>query len=100
MIKAEENLPVRDFTVPKGIVFYNIDKETGLAGGSFREAFIEGTAPPTSRPIFPETEEAEQILEENLLGNLANDTEPSTAETESPAKPSGSLEPFDPLTGF
>ncbi|HOJ31987.1 MAG TPA: PBP1A family penicillin-binding protein [Candidatus Hydrogenedentes bacterium] len=100
MIKAEENLPVRDFTVPKGVVFYNIDKETGLAGGSFREAFIEGTAPPTSRPIFPETEEAEQILEENLLGGLATDTGSSTAETESPTKPSGSLEPFDPLAGF
>lgn len=49
------NLPVREFESPaEGVSFYTVDRETGLAGGSFREAFISGTQPPTTMPVFPE----------------------------------------------
>ena len=47
---AHEGLPVRNFSVPDGIVFANIDNETGkLASASstdvVRQAFKEGTEP-------------------------------------------------------
>ncbi len=50
MQQAVEGTPVMDFTVPKGIVFVNIDPETGLLAPDdfpkpFREAFLEGTEP-------------------------------------------------------
>ncbi len=63
MIAAEEGLPVRDFDVPDGVTFFDIDRNTGRAGGSFREAFITGTAPLREAPMFmepsPETESSE-----------------------------------------
>lgn len=101
MIKAEENLPVRDFSVPKGVVFHSIDKASGLAGGSFREAFIEGTSPPTARPVFPEAEEMEQMLEGELLESFGV-TPPSNngAAQDSQLAPLDASEPFDPLSGF
>jgi len=46
MIVAEEGLPARDFEKPNGVVFYNVDRNTGLAGGTFQEAFVRGTQPP------------------------------------------------------
>ena len=52
MIRAHEGLPIRDFKVPAGIEFYNIDRGTGVAGGDYREAYVTGTEPPTSLPIF------------------------------------------------
>ena len=55
MIEAEKGLPVRDFDVPKGVVFFNVDLKSGLAGGSFKEAFIEGTAPPNTAPASSST---------------------------------------------
>ena len=49
---AHEKLPAQDFSVPPGIVFANIDAQTGnLASASsssvVRQAFIEGTEPKT-----------------------------------------------------
>ena len=52
MIEAEKDLPKKDFFVPDGVIFYDVDRETGLAGGVFREAFLEGTAPPTEIPTL------------------------------------------------
>lgn len=54
MKSAHEELPQMSFTVPEGIVFANIDSETGeLAGASskniIRQAFLEGTEPKTSK---------------------------------------------------
>jgi len=46
MIAAEEGLPVQDFEVPDGVAFFQVDRNTGVEGGSFREAFIAGTMPP------------------------------------------------------
>ena len=46
MIAAEEGLPVRDFEKADGVTFCNVDRNTGLAGGSFKEAFLTGTTPP------------------------------------------------------
>jgi len=47
MIAAEEGLPVQDFDVPDGVAFFQVDRNTGVEGGKFREAFITGTMPPT-----------------------------------------------------
>lgn len=47
MIRAEEGLPIKEFEVPDGVVFYDVDRTSGHLGGSFREAFVEGTTPPT-----------------------------------------------------
>jgi penicillin-binding protein 1A len=62
MIRAHEGLPVEDFKVPAGVEFFNIHRGTGLAGGDYPEAYIRGTRPPTSIPIFtsPETTETVQ----------------------------------------
>jgi len=46
MIAAHEGLSPRDFSVPKGITFFDIDRITGVRGGSYKEAYIEGTTPP------------------------------------------------------
>jgi penicillin-binding protein 1A len=54
MKAAHENLPQMTFPVPSGIVFANIDRDTGeLASSSskeiIRQAFLEGTEPTTAR---------------------------------------------------
>ncbi len=54
MKAAHEDLPQMTFPVPNGIVFANIDSETGqLASSSskeiIRQAFLEGTEPSSSR---------------------------------------------------
>ncbi len=46
MLEAHEGMPVRDFEAPPGIEFFDVDRLHGTAGGNYREAFIEGTAPP------------------------------------------------------
>lgn len=48
MIRAEENLPVHDFKPPEGVEFINVDRESGLRGGNWHEAFVAGTEPPTT----------------------------------------------------
>jgi penicillin-binding protein 1A len=48
MTEAEEGLPVRDFDVPYGVEFFNIDRFTGVEGGSYKEAYISGTRPPST----------------------------------------------------
>ncbi|MFQ5587000.1 MAG: penicillin-binding protein 1A, partial [Thermodesulfobacteriota bacterium] len=50
MKKVTEGTPIRNFTIPEGIVFAKIDAETGLPAGpstkkAIFEAFKEGTAP-------------------------------------------------------
>ena len=50
---AHEGLPPRGFPVPDGVVFANIDNETGQLVGSgsksvVRQAFIDGTEPGSS----------------------------------------------------
>lgn len=66
MIEAHEGLPVRDFPVPGGVEFYNVDRQTGLAGGTYREVFIDGATPPTEMPFF-DLREAPEKLPENLI---------------------------------
>ncbi|NLO33984.1 MAG: PBP1A family penicillin-binding protein [Candidatus Hydrogenedentes bacterium] len=53
MLEAEQDLPVEDFEVPPGIEFFSIDRRTGRRGGSYREAYIAGTAPPAYVPPPP-----------------------------------------------
>lgn len=65
MIVAEDDLPVRDFEMPDGVTFCQVDRSTGLAGGSFKEAFLKGSGPPTvmaSPTISPGTEEQDTRL--------------------------------------
>jgi len=62
MIRAHEGLPVKEFRVPAGVEFYNIDRGTGLLDGAkYREAYIRGTKPPTVRPIFDRPPELEGL---------------------------------------
>ena len=67
MLAAEEGLPKRDFEVPYGITFYNINRLTGTLGGGYQEAFLTGTAPPAAWTYEepPALEEVDtQLLEE------------------------------------
>ena len=67
MIAAHEGLPVREFDVPDGVDFFNVDRQSGVAGGSYREAFIRGTAPPVQayRPPVqqPFYDDSEMVLD-------------------------------------
>jgi penicillin-binding protein 1A len=54
MKAAHEDLPQMTFPVPEGIVFANIDSETGeiassSSKGIFRQAYLEGTEPSSSK---------------------------------------------------
>ena len=74
MTEAEEGLPVRDFDVPYGVEFFNIDRFTGVEGGSYKEAYIAGTRPPAqfvapapeNNPEPEPDSEADMSLLENL----------------------------------
>jgi penicillin-binding protein 1A len=70
---AEEGLPPRDFEVPPGVVFAQIDPATGLLAGASRpgrtEAFLEGTAPTAEAPA-PGLVSPEQLLLEDKRRGL------------------------------
>jgi len=67
MKQAHEGLPDKEFEVPEGVEFFDVDRQSGYRGGSFREAFIEGTAPgyqPPPKPVYQPGEEFNvQVLE-------------------------------------
>lgn len=68
MKAAHEGLPQMTLPVPEGIVFANIDRETGkLASAStkqvLRQAFVEGTEPSAAAA---KTEEATDFLKDDL----------------------------------
>lgn len=52
MIHAEEGLPIANFKPPEGVDFINVDRESGIRGGGWREAFIAGTEPPTTWAVY------------------------------------------------
>lgn len=64
MIRAEEGLPKKEFDVPPGVDFYNVSRESGVEGGSFREAFLSGTRPPRAVEVYerPLDEEDASLL--------------------------------------
>lgn len=71
MKSAHEGLPARSFTAPEGVVFANIDNETGkLASASskqvVRQAFIEGTEPQAVSGAVQDGEESQQFYKEDL----------------------------------
>lgn len=70
---AEEGLPIRDFVVPPGIQFFKINRLTGVLGGDYTEAYIEGTSPPAVFTVPSETEE-ENIPPEALVEDILEDT--------------------------
>ena len=62
MQTAVDGYPPTDFAVPPGIVFANIDSETGKLASAktqkaVREAFREGTEPTESTGDTPNSEE-------------------------------------------
>ena len=71
MTEAEDGLPVRDFDVPYGVEFFNIDRFTGVEGGSYKEAYITGSRPPAAfvspapenNPDVPDSEAEMPLLE-------------------------------------
>lgn len=73
MVKAHEGMPERDFRVPAGVEFYEIDRATGLLDqGNYREAYIRGTKPPTQMPIFmPET--LEQLVDPSVFSSTSGE---------------------------
>ncbi|HOV31986.1 MAG TPA: hypothetical protein PLX23_01325, partial [Candidatus Hydrogenedens sp.] len=77
MMVAEKGLPVRNFTVPPGVQFFNINRATGSLGGSYVEAYVEGTAPPIYRPI--PKKEIEPVPEEKLVEPIEGETIQQTA---------------------
>ena len=73
MKEAHENLPDKDFPVPEGIIFVNIDAETGALTSSetkkvVRQAFSEGTEPKDSKSKGenPKDSEEESFIREDL----------------------------------
>lgn len=70
MKAAHKDLPVQDFPVPPGIVFANIDNQTGkLASASstrvVRQAFIQGTEPKMTSES-PTREDETEFLKKDL----------------------------------
>ncbi len=70
MKAAHEKLPAQEFSVPPGIVFANIDGQTGnLASASsssvVRQAFIEGTEPKTLSGA-PSSQDESEFLKKDL----------------------------------
>jgi len=62
MLAAHEGLPELEFEVPPGVEFFNVDRISGVEGGTFKEAFIEGTYPP-KRWSAPESETEGESVE-------------------------------------
>ncbi|MFO7975424.1 MAG: PBP1A family penicillin-binding protein [Candidatus Hydrogenedentota bacterium] len=69
MVAAHRGLPKRDFEIPDGVEFHNVDKSTGVLGGSFREVFLEGTQPPATMNV-PESNTVEDLMEIPPLADL------------------------------
>jgi penicillin-binding protein 1A len=70
MKSAHQDLPIEEFSVPQGIVFANIDGQTGgLASSSsvkvVRQAFIDGTEPKTLSGS-PATQDETDFLKKDL----------------------------------
>jgi penicillin-binding protein 1A len=68
---AHDGLPVRNFAVPEGIVFANIDNDTGkLASASskkvVRQAFLEGTEPQEVSSDSGSQEDQQDFYKEDL----------------------------------
>jgi penicillin-binding protein 1A len=71
MKAAHENLPPRGFPVPDGIVFANIDNETGHLVSSnsksvVRQAFIDGTEPGATNSSAERRDEEKNFYKEDM----------------------------------
>lgn len=71
MVRAHEGLPARDFKAPDSVVSYNVDRLTGLAGGSFKEAFIKGSPkPPKEMPVVDISDRVYEMPDHVILENF------------------------------
>lgn len=71
MKEAHESLPNNAFNVPEGIVFMNIDNETGdpastLSQQVVRQAFIEGTEPQAKSQQLIDVDEDQNFYKQDL----------------------------------
>jgi penicillin-binding protein 1A len=71
MKAAHEGLPARSFPVPDGVVFSNIDNETGKLVSStsqavVRQAFIEGSEPSSTATAAEDRSEDQNFYKEEL----------------------------------
>ena len=64
MLEAHKGIPVTKFPVPPGIEFHSINRLTGVAGGTYKEAYIKGTAPPARWYGDMQTEEEFTLMED------------------------------------
>ncbi|HNZ48580.1 MAG TPA: PBP1A family penicillin-binding protein [Candidatus Hydrogenedentes bacterium] len=64
MEQVHEGLGVEDFKVPPGIEFFDIDRKSGTRGGKYKEAYVQGTAPPLYTPPPPPAEDQGIMPEE------------------------------------
>ncbi len=86
MREAHEGLPAKDFEVPPGIEFFNINRRTGTRGGDYREAYIAGTAPPAYKPPPPPTPVPEQTpAAPDGAGQAPSPAAPAASATPTPA---------------
>jgi len=86
MREAHEGLPAKDFEVPPGIEFFNINRRTGTKGGDYREAYIAGTAPPAYKPPPPPTPVPEQTpAAPDGAGQAPSPAAPAASATPTPA---------------
>jgi hypothetical protein len=87
---AHKDLPVSDFPVPDGIEFFGINRDTGLLGGSFREAFLAGTRPRERWPEYLFQERLDDLMIDGTDLQPAASTDAVFAEPEP-------LVDFDPV---
>lgn len=71
MKEAHNNMPVNAFNVPEGIVFMNIDNETGdsastLSRDVVRQAFIDGTEPQAKSQQSIDVDEDQNFYKQDL----------------------------------
>lgn len=71
MKAAHENLPRIDFQIPDGIVFANIDNETGKLASAqskavVKQAFVEGTEPNETSGAPSSSDDSKEFLKEDL----------------------------------
>jgi len=82
MMAVHEDLPVSDFEVPDGVEFFGINRDTGLAGGNFREAFIAGTRPRERWPAYLFQDRLDDLLIDGSEDHLSTPADAVFAEPE------------------
>lgn len=98
MKEAQEGMPVRDFEVPANIEFFNIDRITGVQGGSYREAYLKDGPKPPGRWYADVQREIQEVEQSVDLESIApDDTGFAPGFGQAPGLQSAPLAPLVPL---